>query len=102
MKAMILAAGFGNRLWPLTQDRAKPAIPFLGRPLIVHSVEYLKNAGITDLIFNLHYQGESIKKALGDGSAFGVTIQYSEEDEILGTAGGIDKVRDFLTDDDFV
>jgi NDP-sugar pyrophosphorylase family protein len=102
MKAMILAAGFGNRLWPLTQDRAKPAIPFLGRPLIVHSVEYLKNAGITDIIVNLHYQGDSIRRALGDGSAFGVKIHYSEEDEILGTSGGIDKVRDLLAGEDFV
>jgi NDP-sugar pyrophosphorylase family protein len=102
MKAMLLAAGFGNRLWPLTQDRAKPAIPFLGRPLIAHSVEYLKRAGITDIIVNLHYQGESIQKALGDGSGFGVKIHYSEEEEILGTSGGIDKVRDLLGDDDFV
>ncbi|MEW6126051.1 MAG: NDP-sugar synthase [Acidobacteriota bacterium] len=102
MKAMILAAGFGNRLWPLTQDRAKPAIPFLGRPLIAHSVELLKHAGITDITVNLHYQGESIKKALGDGSRFGVNLDYSEEAEILGTAGGIDKVREKFLDDDFV
>jgi NDP-sugar pyrophosphorylase family protein len=102
MKAMLLAAGFGNRLWPLTQDRAKPAIPFLGRPLIAHSVEYLKRAGITEIIINLHYQGDSIQKALGDGSAFGVKIHYSEEEEILGTSGGIDKMRDLLAGDDFV
>src|SRR5262245_39903937 len=102
MKAMILAAGFGNRLWPLTQDRAKPAIPFLGRPLIAYSVDYLKKAGIREMIINLHYQGESIRKALGDGSAYGVKIHYSEEEEILGPAGGIDKVRDLLMEDDFV
>jgi NDP-sugar pyrophosphorylase family protein len=102
MKAMILAAGFGNRLWPLTQDRAKPAIPFLGRPLIAYSVDYLKNIGISDLIINLHYQGDSIRKALGDGSAYGVKIHYSEEEEILGPSGGIDKVRDLLMEDDFV
>ncbi len=102
MKAMILAAGFGNRLWPLTQDRAKPAIPFLGRPLIAHSVDYLKNAGVTNIIVNLHYQGNSIRKALGDGTDFGVQIHYSEEAEILGTSGGIDKVRDLLSDEDFI
>ncbi len=102
MKAMILAAGFGNRLWPLTQDRAKPAIPFLGRPLIAYSVDYVKNAGIRDIIINLHYQGDSIKKALGDGSEYGVTIHYSEEAVILGPSGGIDKVRELLMDDDFV
>ncbi len=102
MKAMILAAGFGNRLWPLTQDRAKPAVPFLGRPLISHSVEYLKGAGIRDLIVNLHYQPDSIRRALGDGSDFGVRVHYSEEAEILGTSGGLDYVREQFLDDDFV
>jgi NDP-sugar pyrophosphorylase family protein len=102
MKAMILAAGFGTRLWPLTEDRTKPAIPFLNRPLIAYAVEYLAQAGIRDLIINLHHQPDSITNALGDGSQFGVQIQYSYEEEILGSSGAIDKVRNHLMDDDFV
>jgi len=102
MKAMILAAGFGTRLWPLTEDRTKPAIPFLNRPLIAYSVEYLVSYGLSDIIINLHHQPESIKVPLGDGSPFGAHIHYSFEEEILGTSGAIDRVRDMLMDDDFV
>ncbi|HVF91293.1 MAG TPA: NDP-sugar synthase [Blastocatellia bacterium] len=102
MKAMILAAGFGTRLWPLTEDRTKPAIPFLNRPLISYSVEYLASFGIRDIIVNLHHQPDSVRLALGDGSALGVRLRYSLEDEILGTSGAMDRVRDSLMDEDFV
>jgi Nucleoside-diphosphate-sugar pyrophosphorylase involved in lipopolysaccharide biosynthesis/translation initiation factor 2B, gamma/epsilon subunits (eIF-2Bgamma/eIF-2Bepsilon) len=102
MKAVILAAGFGTRLWPLTEDRTKPAIPFLNRPLIAYAVDYLAAHGIRDIIINLHHQPESIRRALGDGSALGVKIYYSFEEEILGTSGAIDRVRDELLDDDFI
>src|SRR5947209_7536603 len=102
MKAVILAAGFGTRLWPLTEDRTKPAIPFLNRPLIAYSVDYLAAHGIRDIIVNLHHQPESIRRALGDGSAFGVKIHYSFEEAILGTSGAIDRVRDELLGDDFI
>lgn len=102
MKGFILAAGFGTRLWPLTEDRTKAAIPFLNRPLINYSVEYLASNGIRDIIVNLHHQPESIRAALGDGSALGVKIEYSLEDEILGTSGALDRVRESLLDDDFV
>src|SRR6266404_1516151 len=102
MKGFILAAGFGTRLWPLTEDRTKAAIPFLNRPLINYSVEYLASHGISDLIVNLHHQPESIRVALGDGSKLGVKIEYSLEDEILGTSGALDRVRESLLDDDFV
>lgn len=102
MKAMILAAGFGTRLWPLTEDRTKPAIPFLNRPLISYSVEYLASVGIREIIINLHHQPDSIRLALGDGSGLGVRIHYSLEDEILGTSGAMDRVRDLLMDEDFV
>jgi NDP-sugar pyrophosphorylase family protein len=102
MKAIILAAGFGTRLWPLTEDRTKPAIPFLNRPLITYAIDYLAQAGIRDIIINLHHQPESITDPLGDGSQLGVRIQYSYEEEILGTSGAIDKVRDQLMDDDFI
>ncbi len=102
MKGFILAAGFGTRLWPLTEDRTKAAIPFLCRPLIQYSVEYLASNGIKDLIVNLHHQPESITRALGDGSELGVKIQYSLEAEILGTSGALDRMRESLLDDDFV
>lgn len=102
MKGFILAAGFGTRLWPLTEDRTKAAIPFLNRPLINYSVEYLASHGIRDIIVNLHHQPESIRAALGDGSRLGVKIEYSIESEILGTSGALDHVRESLLDDDFV
>jgi len=102
MRGMILAAGFGTRLWPLTVDRTKPAVPFLNRPLISYSVEYLKQFGINEIIINLHHEPESIKELLGDGSRFGVSIEYSEEPAILGTSGALDKVRHLLERDTFV
>src|SRR5689334_21473821 len=102
MKEVILAAGFGTRLWPLTEDRTKPAIPFLNRPLIAYVVDNLAAYGIRDIIVNLHHQPESIRRALGDGTAMGVRIRYSLEEEILGTSGAIDRVRDQLRDDDFI
>jgi|SRR5436853_348411 len=102
MRAMILAAGFGTRLWPLTEDRTKPAILFLNRPLIAYSVQYLADNGIRDLIVNLHHEPESVRAVLGDGSDYGVSIHYSFEEEILGTSGAIDRVRDRLAADDFV
>ncbi|HKS41766.1 MAG TPA: NDP-sugar synthase [Blastocatellia bacterium] len=102
MKAFILAAGFGTRLWPLTEDRTKPAIPFLNRPLIAYCVEYLARHGIRDIIINLHHQPDSIRCALGDGSPLGVRITYSHEETILGTSGAIDRIRDQLADEDFI
>ena len=74
MKAMILAAGFGTRLFPLTIDRTKPAIPFLGKPLVGYVAEYVAKFGFKDIIVNLHHQPDSVHKALGDGSDFGVNI----------------------------
>jgi NDP-sugar pyrophosphorylase family protein len=102
MKAMILAAGFGTRLWPLTEDRTKPAIPLMNRPLIGYSVDYLARHGVNDITVNLHHQPNSIREALGDGSMFGVNINYSLEAEILGTSGALDRVRENFMDDDFV
>ena len=103
MNAMILAAGFGTRLWPLTIERTKPAIPFLNRPLIAYTIDYLKQYGITDIIINLHHEPESVQEQIGDGSEYGVKIHYSlEEPEILGTSGALDQVRDLLQDETFV
>jgi NDP-sugar pyrophosphorylase family protein len=103
MKAMILAAGFGTRLWPLTIGRTKPAIPFLNRPLIVYTIEYLRRYGFEDLIINLHHEPDSVRRQIGDGSRYGVKITYSvEEPEILGTSGALDNVRDQLDQETFI
>ncbi len=103
MKAMILAAGFGTRLFPLTIDRTKPAIPFLGKPLVGYVAEYLAGFGFKDVVVNLHHQPESVKEALGDGSEYGVKIHYTiEEPKILGTAGALDNARHLLEDDTFL
>ena len=103
MKAMILAAGFGTRLFPLTIDRTKPAIPFLGKPLVGYVAEYIAKFGIEDIVVNLHHQPQSVIDALGDGSKFGVSIEYTvEEPKILGTAGALRYAREHLKDDTFV
>jgi len=103
MKAMILAAGFGTRLWPLTVGRTKPALPFLNRPLIAFTIDYLRRYGFEDVIINLHHEPESVRQQIGDGSRFGVRIHYSlEVPEILGTSGALDNVRDLLSDETFI
>lgn len=103
MKAMILAAGFGTRLWPLTVGRTKPAIPFLNRPLIAYTIEYLKRYGVGELIVNLHHEPDSVRAQIGDGSDYGIRIDYSiEEPEILGTSGALDRVRDKLDKETFI
>lgn len=95
---MILAAGFGTRLWPLTIGRTKPALPFLNRPLISYTIEYLRRYGFTRLIINLHHEPASVREQIGDGREYGVEITYSlEEPEILGTSGALDAVRDRLS-----
>ena len=100
---MILAAGFGTRLFPLTIDRTKPAIPFLGKPLVGYVAEYLSGFGFDEIVVNLHHQPESVKQALGDGSDFGVQIHYTlEQPAILGTAGALWNAREFLQDETFL
>lgn len=100
---MILAAGFGTRLFPLTIDRTKPAIPFLGKPLVGYLAEYLAKFGFTDVVVNLHHQPDSVIEALGDGSQFGVHIEYTrEEPKILGTAGALDNARHLLEQGTFL
>lgn len=95
---MILAAGFGTRLWPLTIGRTKPALPFMNRPLIASTIEYLSRYGFREIIINLHHEPASVREQIGDGSRYGVRISYSlEEPEILGTAGALDAVRDRLS-----
>lgn len=103
MKAMILAAGFGTRLFPLTIDRTKPAIPFLGKPLVGYVAEYIARFGFHDVVVNLHHQPQSVMNALGDGSDYGVKIHYTfEEPDILGTAGALDNARHLLEEETFL
>jgi NDP-sugar pyrophosphorylase family protein len=102
MKAMILAAGYGARLWPLTADRTKPALPVLGKPLVGYVAEYLARYGIEEAIVNLHHRPESVRSALGDGSQFGVRLKYVHEPVILGTSGALDNARQSLEGDTFI
>jgi NDP-sugar pyrophosphorylase family protein len=102
MKAMILAAGYGARLWPLTADRTKPALPVLGKPLVGYVAEYLAQQGMEDVIVNLHHQPDSVRAALGNGSQFGVRLQYVHEPVILGTSGALDNAREMIGTETFV
>ncbi len=90
MKAMILAAGRGNRLRPLTNNCPKPLLPVGGRPLIVHQLEALAASGFKEIVVNVAYKPEQFVAVLGDGSQFGVSIHYSvEQENALETGGGI-------------
>jgi NDP-sugar pyrophosphorylase family protein len=102
MRAIVLSAGYGTRLWPLTEDRTKPAIPILGKPLVGYVAEYLAGYGIDEIVVNLHHRPESVRRALGDGSRFGVKLHYVEEPVILGTSGALDNTRDFFEHATFV
>lgn len=98
MKAFIMAAGEGTRLRPLTYIRPKPLVPLGNKPIIYRIISLLKTNGITDIIINLHYKGERIKEFLGNGKDLGVDIIFSEEETLLGTAGGVKKMEESLTD----
>ncbi|MEC8327872.1 MAG: nucleotidyltransferase family protein [Pseudomonadota bacterium] len=99
MRAMILAAGRGKRMMPLTADTAKPMLKVNGKPLIEYHIERLKAAGISEIVINLAWCGESIRNTLGDGSQFGVSLIYSDEGgEGLETAGGIINALDLLSE----
>lgn len=102
MRAIVLSAGYGTRLWPLTEDRTKPAIPILGKPLVGYVAEYLAGYGIDEIVVNLHHRPESVRRALGDGSRFGVKLHYVDEPVILGTSGALDNTRSFFEDETFV
>jgi len=102
MRAMILAAGFGTRLRPLTDRTPKPLVPVAGFPMIAYPLTLLRAAGIKEVVINLHHLGEQIREALGDGSRYGVSIEYSVEDPILDTGGAIRKARSFLDRGTFV
>lgn len=102
MKGMILAAGYGTRMGPISRYLAKPAVPFLGVPMIEHSIGVLRAGGIRNIVINIHHLPETLQSLLGDGSRFGVHLTWSVEDPILGSGGGIGKVREFFGNETFV
>ena len=102
MKAMILAAGKGERLRPITLHTPKPLVAVAGVALIEYHIRALKKAGFTELVINHAWLGEKIESHLQDGSALGVKISYSREDEPLETGGGIFQALSLLGDEPFV
>ena len=87
--ALVLAAGLGTRLRPLTTVRAKPAIPVAGDPIVRRIARWLAGSGVTELVVNLHHRPETIARVLGDGSDLGARVRYSwEQPVVLGSAGG--------------
>ena len=96
MRAIILAAGLGTRLRPLTNTIPKPLLPVADRPLIVWNLRLLRDHGITEVIVNLHHLGDRIEQYLGSGSQLNMHIAYSREETILGTGGGIKQAEQFL------
>ncbi len=102
MRAMILAAGFGTRLRPLTNTVPKALVPVASRPLIEYGLLWLHAQGIEEVVINLHHLGGKIREALGDGSVYGLRITYSPEDPIFDTGGGIKKAQPFLDGETFL
>ena len=102
MKAMILAAGKGSRLLPLTNKTPKPLLTIQGRPLIEYIVKNLAREGYHEIIINLHHLGDQIMGLLGDGSRYRVNITYSVEEELLETGGGIKKALNLLGKEPFL
>jgi MurNAc alpha-1-phosphate uridylyltransferase len=102
MKAMILAAGLGNRMRPLTLHTPKPLLEVGGKPLIVWHIEKLAAMGVNEVVINTAWLGEKLAQALGDGSQFGVKILWSHEGEGLETAGGIINALPLLGDEPFI
>jgi len=102
LKAMVLAAGRGERLRPLTDRLPKPMIPVAGKPLLHYTLTYLKNCGIDEVVINLHHLARTIRDYLGDGSAWGLRIVYSFERSLLGTGGGIQKASPYFIGETFV
>lgn len=96
MKAMLLAAGLGTRLRPLTDNLPKCMVPVAGTPVLEHNIRWLRSQGVVDLVVNLHYFPEAVTDYCGAGGRFGVQIQYSHEDELLGTAGALGAARRYF------
>jgi len=96
MRAMVLAAGLGTRLRPITYAMPKPMVPVANRPVMEHIVRLLATHGFSEAIANLHWFPETIEEHFGDGSEFGLELSYSREEKLLGTSGGVRNAADFL------
>jgi mannose-1-phosphate guanylyltransferase/phosphomannomutase len=102
MKAMILAAGVGSRLHPLTRTLPKPLVPIVNRPVMEHIIALLRRHGFTDIIVNVYHLADQITDYFGDGSRFGVKITYSPEDRLWGDAGSVKRCEDFFGHETFL
>jgi mannose-1-phosphate guanylyltransferase / phosphomannomutase len=100
MRVVVMAGGEGQRLRPLTINRPKPMIPLVNRPVMGHILEWLKRHDLTDIVVTLRYRAEDIQNYFGDGSSFGVTLNYSIEQRPLGTAGSVKNAEKFLSRDE--
>ncbi len=98
MRAMILAAGLGTRLRPITYAMPKPMVPVANRPVMEHILRLLARHGFTETVANLHWFPDLIKEYFGDGSLCGVELSYSYEEQLLGTSGGVRNAAGFLGD----
>ena len=103
MRALVLAAGLGTRLRPLTDMRAKPAIPVAGEPIIRRIIRWLAGQHVTEVVVNLHHLPHTVTAVLGDGSDLSVRVRYSwEQPQVLGSAGGPRQALDIIGDETFV
>ncbi len=102
-KAIVLCAGYGTRLGSLTRDVPKPLLPLQGKPMLSYTLRHLALHGFTQVAINLHYLGDRISDCFADGKDFGLSIHYSYEPKLLGTAGAVKNLEDWLHDiDDFL
>lgn len=100
MRAMVLSAGFGTRLGDLTREIPKPMLPLHGRPILSYILAHLRGHGFDEIGINLHFKPEIVRGHFGDGSSLGVKLTYSDEAQLLGTAGGVKKMEPFLRGSD--
>src|SRR5881628_3869103 len=97
MKAVVLAAGEGTRMRPLTANLPKPLLPVAGKPFLAHTIEAVRDAGIKEMAILIGWQGHRIRESLGDGEGLGLSIAYEEQTERLGTAHAIGCMRSHVT-----
>jgi len=102
MKAMMMAAGAGTRLRPLTYTTPKPMAPVANKPVMEHALENAARHGLRDVVVNLHHAPEPIERYFGDGHRWGIRLRYSKEKKLMGTAGGVKKLESFFGDGTFV
>lgn len=101
MKAVVLCAGMGSRLKEYTLQTPKPMLPLCQKPLLQYTFEYLKKYAVREIAINLHYFPEKIREFFGDGASYGVKLQYFFEPELLGTAGALSNMREWLSGESY-